>query len=199
MAEIGQPGHIDRLTDDGKYRLGACIFIPQGLNFAKELLTDFKTSELFQGTDLENCRKGIEMLRDLMIKTAEKMRPRLPKLLEEHSDLIAGIEDSDTPIHFEKERNGLIVNPDHIHARPQGEKGESTRRSQARTLLAEDDNSQERAHKKFKSGLHITKVLQSSMKANSMQQTTRSAAVVRQPLVSFLFPRGKENQPPRLS
>lgn len=79
MAEIGQPGHIDRLTDDGKYRLGACIFIPQGLNFAKELLTDFKTSELFQGTDLENCRKGIEMLRDLMIKTAEKMRPRLPK------------------------------------------------------------------------------------------------------------------------
>ncbi|KAG0078458.1 hypothetical protein BGZ92_001451, partial [Podila epicladia] len=110
-------------------------------------------------------------------------------LLEEHSDLIAGIEDVDTPIHFEKERNDLIVNPDHIHARPQGEKGESTRRSQARTLLAENDNSQERAHKKFKSGLHIAKVLQSSMKANSMQQTTRSAAVVRQPLVSFLFPR----------
>ncbi|KAG0324734.1 hypothetical protein BG004_003376, partial [Podila humilis] len=79
MAEIGQLGHIDRLTDDGKYRLGACIYVPQGLNFAKELLKDFKTSELFQGTNLENCRKGIEMLRALMIKTAEKMRPHLSK------------------------------------------------------------------------------------------------------------------------
>ncbi|KAG0266458.1 hypothetical protein BGZ95_003046 [Linnemannia exigua] len=95
MAEIGQPGHIDRLTDDGKYRLGACLYMPQGLNFAKELLKDFKTSDLFQGTNLENCRKGIKMLRGLMIETAEKMWPRLPKLLKEHSELIAGIEDSD--------------------------------------------------------------------------------------------------------
>ncbi|KAG9067274.1 hypothetical protein KI688_012056 [Linnemannia hyalina] len=95
MAKIGQPGNIDRLSSDGQYRLGACIYIPQGLNFAKELLDDFKTSKLFQGTDLENCRKGIKMLRDLMIETAEKMKLRLPKLLEEHAALIAGVEDSD--------------------------------------------------------------------------------------------------------
>ncbi|KAF9129863.1 hypothetical protein BGX30_013729 [Mortierella sp. GBA39] len=56
---------------------------------------DFKSSKLFQGTDLENCRKGIKMLRDLMIETAEKMRHRLPKLLEEHAALISGTEDSD--------------------------------------------------------------------------------------------------------
>ncbi|KAF9338833.1 hypothetical protein BGZ91_007772 [Linnemannia elongata] len=93
---IGQLGNIDRLTDDGGYRLGACLYLPQGLNFAKKLLDDFKTSTLFQGTDLENCRKGIEMLRGLMVETAEKMRPRLPKLLEEHSELIADIEDSDS-------------------------------------------------------------------------------------------------------
>ncbi|KAG0322771.1 hypothetical protein BGZ99_003159 [Dissophora globulifera] len=79
MVEIGQPGNIDGLTDDGKYRLSACIYPPQGLSFAKKLLDDFKTSTLFQGTDLENCRKGIEMLRGLMVETAEKMRPRLPK------------------------------------------------------------------------------------------------------------------------
>jgi hypothetical protein len=79
MADIGQRGNIDRLSSDGQYRLGACIYIPQGLNFAKELLDDFKTSKLFQGSDLENCRKGIKMLRDLMIETAEKMRHRLPK------------------------------------------------------------------------------------------------------------------------
>lgn len=79
MAEIGQPGNIDRLTDDGRYRLGACLYLPQGLNFAKKLLDDFKTSTLFQGTDLENCRKCIEMLRHLMVETAEKMMPRLPK------------------------------------------------------------------------------------------------------------------------
>ncbi|KAG0008051.1 hypothetical protein BGZ82_004926, partial [Podila clonocystis] len=35
------------------------------------------------------------MLRGLMIKTAEKMKHRLPELLEEHSALIAGFEDSD--------------------------------------------------------------------------------------------------------
>lgn len=79
MADIGQRGNIDRLSSNGQYRLGACIYIPQGLNFAKELLDDFKTSKLFQGTDLENCRKGINILRDLMIETAEKMRHRLPK------------------------------------------------------------------------------------------------------------------------
>ena len=79
MAKIGQPGNIDRLSSDGQYRLGACIYIPQGLNFAKELLDDFKTLKLFQGTDLENCRKGIKILRDLMIETAERMKPRLPK------------------------------------------------------------------------------------------------------------------------
>ncbi|KAG0062405.1 hypothetical protein BGZ92_006184, partial [Podila epicladia] len=55
MAKIGQSGNIDRLSSDGKYQLGACIYIPQGLNFAKELLEDFKTSKLLQGTDLENC------------------------------------------------------------------------------------------------------------------------------------------------
>ena len=79
MADIGQTGNIDRLSSNGQYRLGACIYIPQGLNFAKELLEDFKTSKLFQGTDLENCRKGINILRDLMIETAEKMKHRLPK------------------------------------------------------------------------------------------------------------------------
>ena len=73
MDEFGQRVLIDRLSDDGKYRLGACINIPQGLNFAKEQLEDFRTSKLFQGTDLENCRKGIDILRDLMIKTAEKI------------------------------------------------------------------------------------------------------------------------------
>ncbi|OAQ29382.1 hypothetical protein K457DRAFT_125860 [Linnemannia elongata AG-77] len=87
----------DRIAwnNNGQYRLGACIYIPQGLNFAKELLEDFKTSKLFQGTDLENCRKGINILRDLMIETAEKMKHRLPKLLEEHAALIADLEDSD--------------------------------------------------------------------------------------------------------
>ncbi|KAF9322459.1 hypothetical protein BG006_002367 [Podila minutissima] len=94
MAEIGQRGNIDRLSSDGKYRLGACIYIPQGLNFAKELLEDFKTSKLFQGTDLENCREGIKMLRDLMIETAEKMKPCLSNLLDEHAALIVGSEDS---------------------------------------------------------------------------------------------------------
>lgn len=79
MADIGQTGNIVRVSSDGPYRLGACIYIPQGLNFAKELLDDFKTSKLFQGPDLENCRKGIKMLRDLMIETAEKMKHRLPK------------------------------------------------------------------------------------------------------------------------
>lgn len=79
MTDIGQTGNIDRLSSDGQYRLGTCIYIPQGLNFAKELLEDFKTSRLFQGTDLENCCKGIKMLCDLMIETAEKMRHRLPK------------------------------------------------------------------------------------------------------------------------
>lgn len=79
MAEIGQPGNIDRLSSNGMYRLGACIYIPVGLNFAKELLEDFKTSMLFQGTDLENCRKGIKMLHELMIETMEKMRHRLSK------------------------------------------------------------------------------------------------------------------------
>ncbi|KAF8950165.1 hypothetical protein BGZ46_004696, partial [Entomortierella lignicola] len=78
MAQIGQPGNIDRLSSSGKYRLGTCIYIPQGLNFGKESLEDFKTSKLFQGTDLENCRKGIKMLRKLMIETAEKMKHRLP-------------------------------------------------------------------------------------------------------------------------
>ncbi|KAG0318269.1 hypothetical protein BGZ99_005789 [Dissophora globulifera] len=58
-------------------------------------LDNFKTSTLFGGTDLENCIKGIKMLRGLMIETAEKMRQRLPKLLEEHSELIVDIEDSD--------------------------------------------------------------------------------------------------------
>ncbi|KAG0273226.1 hypothetical protein BGZ95_010962, partial [Linnemannia exigua] len=95
MAEIGQPGNIDRLTDDGRYRFGACLYLPQGLNIAKKLLDDFKTLSLFQGASLENSRKGIEMIRGLMVETAEKMRPRLPKLLEEHSELIADIEDSD--------------------------------------------------------------------------------------------------------
>ncbi|KAF9555653.1 hypothetical protein EC968_008795, partial [Mortierella alpina] len=89
MTEIGQTGNIDRLTDDGKYRLGACIYIPCGLNFGKQLLEDFKTLRLFHGTDLENCRKGIKMLRDLMVETAEKMKNRLPKLLGEHAALIA--------------------------------------------------------------------------------------------------------------
>ncbi|KAF8923764.1 hypothetical protein BGZ47_004517, partial [Haplosporangium gracile] len=70
--------NIDRLASDGEYRLGGCIFIPVGLNFGKELLEDFKTSALFQGSDLENCQKGIKMLRDLMMKTAEKMKRRLP-------------------------------------------------------------------------------------------------------------------------
>lgn len=78
MADIGQVGNIDRISSDGQYRLGACIYIPQGLNFAKELLDDFKTSELFQGTDMEKCRKCIGMLRELMIETAEKMKHRLP-------------------------------------------------------------------------------------------------------------------------
>ncbi|KAF9322612.1 hypothetical protein BG006_002248 [Podila minutissima] len=82
MAEIGQQGNIDRLSSDDKYRLGACIY-------------DFKTSKLFQGTDLENCRKGIKMLRELMIETAEKIKHRLSKLLEEHAALIAGSEDGD--------------------------------------------------------------------------------------------------------
>ncbi|KAI8596935.1 hypothetical protein EDD21DRAFT_419201 [Dissophora ornata] len=82
-------------NNDGKYRLGACIYIPQRLNFAKELLDDFKTSRLFQGTDLENFRKGIQVLRDLMIETAEKIRHRLPKLLGEHVAPIAGFEDGD--------------------------------------------------------------------------------------------------------
>ncbi|KAF8951430.1 hypothetical protein BGZ52_011870 [Haplosporangium bisporale] len=95
MAKIGQPGNIDRLSSDGTYRLGACIYIPQGLNFAKELLEDFQTLKLFQGTDLENCRKGIKMLRELMIETAEKTKHRLPKLLKEHATLIAGSKDSD--------------------------------------------------------------------------------------------------------
>ncbi|KAF9951960.1 hypothetical protein BGZ70_000790 [Mortierella alpina] len=93
MTDIGQTGNIDRLTDDGKYRLGACIYIPHGLNFGKQLLEDFKTSKLFQGTDLENCRKGIKMLRDLMIDTAETMKNRLPKLLGEHAALMADSED----------------------------------------------------------------------------------------------------------
>ncbi|KAI9240570.1 MAG: hypothetical protein BYD32DRAFT_433910 [Podila humilis] len=95
MAKIGEPGNIDRLSSDGTYRLGACIYIPQGLNFAKELLEDFQTLKLFQGTDLENCRKGIKMLRELMIETAEKTKHRLPKLLKEHATLIAGSKDSD--------------------------------------------------------------------------------------------------------
>ncbi|KAG9319057.1 hypothetical protein KVV02_003861, partial [Mortierella alpina] len=95
MARIGQLGNIDRLTSDGEYRLGGCIYIPVGLNFGKELLEDFKTSKLFQGSDLENCQKGIRMLRDLMIETAEKMKHRLPQLLEEHAGLIAGLEDND--------------------------------------------------------------------------------------------------------
>ncbi|KAF8932410.1 hypothetical protein BGZ58_007082 [Dissophora ornata] len=82
-------------NNDGKYRLGACIYIPQRLNFAKELLDDFKTSRLFQGTDLENFRKGIQVLRDLMIETAEKIRHRPPKLLGEHVAPIAGFEDGD--------------------------------------------------------------------------------------------------------
>lgn len=79
MAKIGQLGNIDRLTSDGVYRLGGCIYIPVGLNFGKELLEDFKTSKLFQGSDLENCQKGIKMLRDMMIDTAEKMKHRLPQ------------------------------------------------------------------------------------------------------------------------
>ncbi|KAG0019073.1 hypothetical protein BGZ82_000268, partial [Podila clonocystis] len=95
MAKIGQLGNIDRLASDGVYRLGGCIYIPQGLNFGKELLADFKTSKLFQGTDLENCRKGIKMLRDLMIETAENMKHRLPELLEEHSALVGGFEGGD--------------------------------------------------------------------------------------------------------
>ncbi|KAG9319112.1 hypothetical protein KVV02_000799 [Mortierella alpina] len=36
------------------------------------------------------------MLRDLMIETAEKMKHRLPQLLEEHAALIAGLEDNDS-------------------------------------------------------------------------------------------------------
>ena len=79
MKKIGQLGNIDRLASDGVYRLGGCIFIPVGLNFGKELLEDFKTSALFQGSDLENCQKGIKMLRDLMMETAEKMKRRLPQ------------------------------------------------------------------------------------------------------------------------
>lgn len=79
MKKIGQLGNIDRLASDGEYRLGGCIFIPVGLNFGKELLEDFKTSALFQGSDLENCQKGIKMLRDLMMKTTEKMKRRLPQ------------------------------------------------------------------------------------------------------------------------
>ncbi|OAQ22288.1 hypothetical protein K457DRAFT_890221 [Linnemannia elongata AG-77] len=62
---------------------------------------DFKTSALFYGTDLENCRKGIQMLRDLMIETAEKMKHRLSSLLEEQAALIAGREgrdDKDAPV-----------------------------------------------------------------------------------------------------
>ncbi|KAK3825741.1 MAG: hypothetical protein J3Q66DRAFT_436758 [Benniella sp.] len=65
-----------------------------GLNFVKEMLEEFKISKLFQGTDLENCRKGVTILRDLMIETAERMRYRLPMLLEEHGALVAGSEDS---------------------------------------------------------------------------------------------------------
>ncbi|KAG9319111.1 hypothetical protein KVV02_000798 [Mortierella alpina] len=42
MAWIGQLGNIDRLTSDGEYRLGGCIYIPVGLNFGKELLEDLR-------------------------------------------------------------------------------------------------------------------------------------------------------------
>ncbi|KAG0008931.1 hypothetical protein BGZ82_004336, partial [Podila clonocystis] len=83
---------------------GAYTYIPQGLNFAKELLDDFKTSKLFQGTDFESCRKGVQMLRDLMIVTAEKMKHRLPKLPDEHFALIAGSENGDnSEVHMTKE------------------------------------------------------------------------------------------------
>lgn len=79
MTEIGQLGNVDGLTSDVTYRLGGCLYIPQGLNFAKEMLEDFKASNLFNGQDLENCKKGIGMFLSLMTSTAEKMRDRPPK------------------------------------------------------------------------------------------------------------------------
>ncbi|KAG0338257.1 hypothetical protein BG004_007293 [Podila humilis] len=95
MEDISQRGNIDRLASDGVYRLGSCIFIPQDLNFGKELLEDLKTARLFQGTDLESCRKGIDILRALMVETAETMKHRLPKLRDEHAALLVGYENSD--------------------------------------------------------------------------------------------------------
>lgn len=80
MVDIGQMGNIDRLTDDGKYRLGGCLYLPQGLNMAKALLAIFKTSKQFQGTDLENYRRGIKILRGLMIDTAKKNEAPTPKV-----------------------------------------------------------------------------------------------------------------------
>ncbi|KAG0061855.1 hypothetical protein BGZ92_006328, partial [Podila epicladia] len=112
-----------------------------------------------------------------------------------------------------KERNDLIVLPKHIHARPQGETGESTLKSRARTLLVEDNNSQGSTHRISKTGLNATKALENSVVPKSavdrsMQHTTHAAAVLskspsvasslKQPLISdFLIRRGKEKQPPR--
>ncbi|KAG0050603.1 hypothetical protein BGZ83_004607 [Gryganskiella cystojenkinii] len=77
MKDIGQKGNIDHLMSTGEYCLSTCICIPLGLNTAKELLNEFMDPSLFNKSDLENFRKGVGILRGILITEAEKMSTRL--------------------------------------------------------------------------------------------------------------------------
>ncbi|KAG0275282.1 hypothetical protein BGZ95_008965 [Linnemannia exigua] len=67
--------------------------IAWGLNFGKEYLEDFKTSRLFQGTDLGSARKDINILRDFDDRDHGKDEA---SLLGEYGVLVAGCGESDS-------------------------------------------------------------------------------------------------------